>query len=716
MPLVGVYSYSAGALAFLVLGLVLLTGERGKPQKHLLLLAAAASFVWLLAVALQLHFQHSLFLTHSLELLRNFAWLAFLARAVTAGHGEDALALRRFRSLLLMTGAFLLLLAAMGLERHISGRALISNVAGIDWLLAGHMSVAVFGLILVEQLMRNVRPESRRAVKYLCVAVGGLFVYDFYLYSDALLFQRVDGAAFQARGIVNALVVPVIAVAMMRDPHWSLEVHVSRRVVFHTVALLGTGTYLLAMGVGGYFVRSYGGSWGAVAQVIFLFAALLLLAVLLFSGQLRARLRVIISKHFFHFKYEYRDEWLRFIHTLSTGEADDGLRERAIQAMANILDSPGGLLWLRRDPDRYECMAGWCMTPVEDGNLPADSDFPRFLEKDQWVVNLEEFEQDRKHYGNLQVPAVIERIPEAWVIVPLLLHERLTGFVLLSRSPVAREFNWEDYDLLRTIGQQAAAHLAQLDVSKALADAKQFEACSQLSAYVMHDLKNLIAQLSLVVTNAAKHKHNPQFMEDTVATVENSVNKMSRLVAHIRSGGVQAGETRDLDVCEMLLDVCQTMSSGLPTPKLDCQATGVRVRCNLDRFAAVVGHVIRNAQDATPDDGRLMVRLFKQNDRAVVEVQDTGAGMDQGFIQEQLFRPFVSTKGASGMGIGAYETREFIRGLGGDVEVFSRPGEGTTFRMSVPISEELKNPVKLGAGEQGSRDPNDNKYKETASC
>ena len=162
------------------------------------------------------------------------------------------------------------------------------------------------------------------------------------------------------------------------------------------MALLGTGTYLLAMGVGGYFVRSFGGSWGAVAQVIFLFAALLLLAVLLFSGQLRAKLRVFISKHFFHFKYEYRDEWLRFIHTLSTGAADDGLRERAIQAMANILDSPGGLLWLRRDPDRYECVSGWCMSPPEDAILAADSDFPRFLEQEQWVVNLEEHEQDRK--------------------------------------------------------------------------------------------------------------------------------------------------------------------------------------------------------------------------------------------------------------------------------------------------------------------------------
>ncbi len=714
MPIVGVYSYSAGALAFLMLAMVLFTGPHGRMQKHLLLLAAVISMVWLLTVATQIHLEASLFASHILELLRNLAWIAFLARAVTAGYGDEELARRRYRSVLLITGSFILLLISLTVERYASGRALLSST-GVDWLLAGHVAIAVFGLILIEQLIRNVRPESRRAVKYLCVGVGGLFVYDFYLYSDALLFQRIDASLYQARGLINALTVPVIAMAMVRDPHWSLEVYVSRRVVFHTAALLGTGLYLLAMGVGGYFVRSYGGSWGGVAQVIFLFAALLLLAVLLFSGQLRAYLRVIISKHFFHFKYEYRDEWLRFISTLTMDGEDARLRERAIQAVANILDSPGGLLWLRRDPDRYECVAGWCLQPPEGLTLAADSPFTQFLEREQWVINLDEYEQDRKRYGGLQIPDCFVAIPEAWVVTPLILHDRLMGFMLLTRSPATHHFNWEDYDLLRTVGQQAAAHLAQLDASKALADAKQFEACSQLSAYVMHDLKNLIAQLSLVVSNAARHKHNPQFMEDAITTVDNSVDKMSRLLAHIRSGGVQAGETREVDVCEMLHDVCDTMSSGLPAPRLDCQATGLMVRCNLDRFAAVTGHVIRNAQDATPDDGILIVRLFKQNDQAVIEVQDNGAGMDQEFIREQLFRPFVSTKGASGMGIGAYETREFIRGLGGDVQVFSRPGEGTTFRMNVPISEEIKNHVKLGAGEN-SRNPNDNKYKETASC
>lgn len=718
MPTVGVFSYSAGAIAFLMLSLVLLTGQRGRLQKHLLLLASLVSVLWLATVAAQLYLTNSLFESRILELLRNLVWVIFLSGAVTAGYGDIQHARRRFRSLVLLAGSFILMLVSLTSHRYFSGHAIVSS-AGIDWLLAGHMVVAIFGLILIEQLIRNVRPESRRAVKYLCVGVGGLFVYDFYLYSDALLFQRIDLTLWEARGVINALAVPLIGVAIARDPQWSVQVYVSRRVVFHTVALLGTGVYLLAMGAGGYFVRSYGGSWGGVAQVIFLCAALLLLAVLLFSAQLRAYLRVIINKHFFHYKYEYRDEWLRFIGTLTTeAQGDNGLQERTIQAMANIVDSPGGLLWLRRDPDRYECVAGWCLNPSDGAVIAADSQFTHYLETEQWVINLDEYARDFHRYGGLQLPEWFNDYPEAWVVTPLILHDRLMGFVTLTRAPSTRHFNWEDYDLLRTVGRQAAAHLAQLDASKALAEAKQFEACSQLSAYVMHDLKNLIAQLSLVVSNAAKHKHNPQFMEDVITTVDNSVNKMSGLLAHIRSGGVQAKETKDVDVCEMLCDVVETMSSGLPIPHLDCQATGIKVRCNLDRFAAVTGHVIRNAQDATPDDGRLMVRLFKQGEQAVIEVQDSGAGMDEAFIREQLFRPFVSTKGASGMGIGVFETREFIRGLGGDVEVISRVGEGSTFRLRVPISEEAKNNVKLATEEQReqSRNPNDNKYKETASC
>ncbi|MFA7387491.1 MAG: XrtA/PEP-CTERM system histidine kinase PrsK, partial [Thiohalobacteraceae bacterium] len=694
MPGIGLVGYTVGAIAFLVLALVLLTGQHGQSRKRLLLLASLLSTVWMGLAAYQTVSQSFAFQTQVVELLRDLAWVAFLVRILGAAYGDRAVSGRRFRALMMSTGAFVLLLISLTAHRFYSGVAIISSI-GVDWLLGGYLLMAIFGLVLVEQLFRNTRPEMRRGIKYLCMGVGGMFAYDFYLYADALLFQRVDVSLWQARGFVNALVVPLIAVAIARDARWSLDIFVSRRIVFHTASLLGAGIYLFAMGAGGYYVRSFGGSWGGVAQVIFLFGAILVLAVLLFSGQLRASLRVLISKHFFHYKYDYRDEWLRFIGTLSSGEPDARLRERVVRAIAEIIESPAGVLWMRRDTGRFEPVASWQMDLPENASEEANGALVTFLERQEWVINRDEFERDPQLYAGLGMPDWLATVPRAWLITPLILHERLLGFILLARSPAPQHFNWEDCDLLKTAGRQAASHLAQLEAARALADARQFELCSRLSTYVMHDLKNLVAQLSLVVSNASKHKHNPQFMEDAIRTVEHSVDKMNRLMAHLRSGGADNRQMVALDLCNLLHEVANTMANGRPAPSVDCQAKGIAARANRDRFAAILGHLVRNAQDATAADGRIIMRLFKHEDWAVIEVQDNGSGMDAEFIRERLFRPFETTKGKSGMGIGVYETREFVRALGGDIEVISRVGEGTTFRMRVPISGENQNNVQL---------------------
>jgi len=652
-------------------------------------------------------------LSYLLEPLRDLFLLAFVVRVLSAAYTDSVESSHYFRRTVGILSSFTLLLTTLVLYRGVSGGS-GAIVGGIDLLLAGFLVMAVAGLVLVEQLIRNARPESRRSVKYICIGLGAIFAYDFYIYSHALLFGGVDPMLWAARGFINAIVVPVIGVAAVRDPQWSLDIFVSRRVVFHTAALLGSGLYLLAMGAGGYFIKQYGGTWGTVAEVIFLFGAILMLMILLFSGQLRASLRVFINKHFFHYKFEYREEWLRFIYTLTSSEPDEKLRERTIKAIADIHGCPSGALWLYREAGRYRPVANWQMPIVEDSMfVEADSSLVHYLRDEEWIINCEEYRLSPQTYNELQLPQWLGKVEDAWLIVPLVFHDRLSGFIVLSRPQVTHSMNWEDYDLLRIMGRQSAAHLAQLDSAQALSQARQFEACNRLSAYVMHDLKNLIAQLSLVVSNAARHKNNPQFMEDAIQTVENSVNKMNRLLAQLRAGRDPEQNLAMMDVCKVLGDVVETMSAGQPLPKLDCQATGLHIQADHDRFGAVVGHVVRNAQDATPDDGMVIVRLFKQNDHAVIEVQDTGEGMDDAFIHDRLFRPFDTTKGKSGMGIGAYETREFTRGLGGDVEVLSRVGEGTTFRMRIPISEESGNSVKSSdSGDDGK--VNDQRIKEIA--
>ena len=679
----GILSYGTGTLLFLVMSLVLLTGQQGRSRKNALKFAAVVSTGWLGFTAVAIYYDVSFF-SYLVEPVRSFSWLLFLGYILVSSVTDTRMASRRLRKAILFAASYTMLLVMIVLYRLFAGPA-ASIFLGIDVLFAGLLLVAIAGLVLVEQIMRNSHVESRRAVKYLCIGLGVIFAYDFYLYSNALMFQTLEVTLWEARGFVNAMAVPVLGIAIARDPRLSLDIFVSRRMVFHTTALLGTGLYLLAMGVGGYYIRVYGGEWGTVVQAIFLFGAGLVLMVLLFSSRVRASLRVLINKHFFHYKYDYRDEWQRFIHTLSSGPPDDRLRERAIHSLAEIIDSPGGALWMR-SMNRFVPVSSWQMKVADSDAVDRDHPLIAFMSEREWLIDIDEFERDPGLYGNLELPDWLRRMRRAWLVVPLIVHDHLLGFIVLSRSPAQSHFNWEDSDLVKTAARQVAVHLAQLEASQALAEAQQFEVRNRLTSYVMHDLKNLIAQLSLVVSNAAKHKGNPRFMEDAIVTVDNSVQKMNRLLEHLRSDTMQTTETGTVELCEMLGEVVQTMSNGRPVPKLDCQAVGLHSHADRDRCGAIIGHLIRNAQDATPDDGRVIVRLFKRADRAIIEVQDTGTGMDETFIRERLFRPFDSTKGKAGTGIGVYEARDYVHRAGGDLEVISRVGEGTTFRVRLPLA------------------------------
>src|SRR3989344_4281148 len=460
--IVGVVSYISAAGIFLVLAAVLLIGRTDGSFRRLLALACAASALWAGAAAWQAAYGTPLIVPQILELLRDVAWLTFLLHMLHVKLGQKGtmptwLTLARHG---LYTVAALTTLFALYIHYNAGG---LTFMSGFDFRLAGHLMLAIAGLVLLEQILRNTPADLLRAIKYLCYGIGGMFMYDFYLYSDALLFQRIDPALWEARGFINAIVVPVIGVALSRNPQWSPGILVSRRMVFHTSVLIGCGVYLLAMGVGGYYVRDYGGTWGIVAQAIFLFGAGLLLLILIFSGPLRARLRVFISKHFFHYKYDYRDEWLRFIRTLSSSERDTSLPERVIHAIAQIIDSPGGVLWVRHDEHGdglFKPEAHWNIKLPVPASEPANSPLIRFLEIQKWVINLDEYERDPGLYqslGDLTMPSWIKFIPNAWLISPLILHERLLGFVVLTRSPAShKDFNWEDSDLLKTSGSQAA--------------------------------------------------------------------------------------------------------------------------------------------------------------------------------------------------------------------------------------------------------------------
>jgi putative PEP-CTERM system histidine kinase len=400
----------------------------------------------------------------------------------------------------------------------------------------------------------------------------------------------------------------------------------------------------------------------------------------------------LLAKHFFTYKYDYRDEWLNFTRILSEGEPGSVLCERVIRAMAGLVESPAGALWLRQD-NRFVRAAHWNLPAVELDE-PADGELAAFLESRGWVIALDEYRADPAAYGELKLGPRFSDNPEAWLIVPLLFHDRLLGFLLLAKSLGKVSFNWEVWDLLKTAARQAASHLAQMQAADALVVARQFDSFNRMTAFVVHDLKNLVAQLSLLTENAEKHKNNPEFIEDMIATVESSVARMNRLLMQLRSGGHEENIASDVDLYDVVKDVVAAKNAFRLKPVVMCAEPAIQVRADRLRLARALGNVVQNALEATRYDGVVTIDIRRDGNAAVVEVKDSGRGMDETFVRERLFRPFDSTKG-SGMGIGAYECREYARELGGGVEVESEPGAGTRFSIRLPAVP--PQPVRQGA-------------------
>ncbi|MUI13320.1 PEP-CTERM system histidine kinase PrsK [Massilia dura] len=662
------FSYASAALAFVFLCLPLLTRWRGRPHTRLFAVACAAMVPWSATMIGLAYDAVPAMAAELAELLRDAAWTAVLLAML--GQLRPAGGARRRSSMLVFAVGLYLLLLAVTLAEAALPAGLRFQVTVI-----GRVGAAVLGMLLVEQLYRNTGTQGRWAIKFACLGLGGIFVYDFYMYSDMLLFRELNRDLWAARGIVNALTVPLLALSLLRSASWTGHFAVSRRMLFHSAALIGSAFYLLAMSSAAYYLRFVGGSWGSLMQLVFLFGASMLLVGVLFSGSFRAWLKVFISKHFYRYNYDYREEWLSFTRTLS--HPGPGLGERTIQALAALVESPGGTLWIRRG-ERCEPVAYWHTAPVTDVE-PADSPFCRFIEEKQWVVDL----GDPVTGEPVLLPAWLRGFPRAWLVVPLMLHGRLLGFTVLQRPRSAVALNWEVLDLLKVAGTQAASYVAQQEADNALMLARQFDSFNRLSTFVVHDLKNLVAQLSLLTANAEKHRDNPEFQRDMQDTVSYSVQKMKLMLQKL-SRTATPEHARPLAVDQLLTGAVALKAAFEPKPVLQVNQPGLRVLADAERLERVLGHLIQNAIEATPRDGRVWVRVDGTPDTVTIEIGDTGQGMSDEFMRERLFKPFDSTKSA-GMGIGAFESREYIHELGGRLEVRSAPQQGTTFTVTLPL-------------------------------
>lgn len=641
------------------------------------LAALLASALWA-GVSLTDAFRHwsnrlPTWIVPGLDLLRFALWLAFMLLLLPPLRRGGVLGWMRVVS----AAAVLVQLGLIVLAEQQPAGALARVQAFAS------LGLAVLGLMLIEQVLRNATADARWNAKPVSLALGGIFVFDLFIGSQAVLFERFDGDAFSVRSLVHAAAVPLLLVASRRHADWLGRLHVSRAAVFHSATLLLVGIYLLLVAAVGYQVRYTGGQWGRALSVVLVFVALVALTLLVASGAMRARLRVYISKNFFSYRYDYRQEWLRFTQLLSSSAEPQHTAETVVRALANLVESPSGMLWVQRSADADFAQAARWNLPAQPMAESRSGALAAFWRERAWIIDVQEWRERRDAYPGLELPEWLVGEPRCWLVIPLLVRESLIGFVVLGRPRAEVELNWEVRDLLRTAASQASGYLAQAQATEALLEARKFDAFNRMSAFVVHDLKNIVTQLSLMMKNAKRLRDNPEFQQDMLDTVENSLEKMRQLMLQLRQGDKPHGVTSGVDLEQIARRLAAAAASKGRSLTLDLQP-GVSTRGHGERVERVLGHVVQNAFDATPVDGMVSLMLDAQGSQARVRVVDSGCGMSEDFIQNRLFKPFQTTK-AAGMGIGAHESYQYVQELGGSINVQSELNRGTTVTLLLPL-------------------------------
>jgi len=670
-----VWSHALAALLFMAVAAWQLPSWRDRAARAVIL-ACALTAIWAAATSLLGLASPASQLTES---IRNLAWLSFLFALLRRG-GTDYRSLRALYAVLAFAAGAAVVINLLAL---LDSTLTAPSAASLLSAFALRMVFAIGALVAVHNLYTATAAGARAGVGLPLAALGALWGMDLTFY--ALCWGQgawvVEFAI--ARGVAVAVIAPLVALGARRNMGWTIRL--SRTVAFRSIGLVAALGYLGAVILSAYALQSLGGPWARAIPPLVLLAAAVVAGLAMASTQARAWINVMLTKHLFAHRYDYRAEWLRFTDTLGVpGSGAAALELRVVKAVADIVKAPGGLL-LFPARDGFISGARWDW----DGSQPPHESGSAELVRRLATGRIIELDPLRRGHGDAveanAIPDWIVSDPSAWAIVPLVHFDRLAGAVLLERPLVTRALDWEDFDLLRLAGRQVASYLAEANAQEALLDAARFDEFNRRFAFIMHDIKNLVSQLTLVTRNAERHADKPEFRADMIATLQASTARMNDLLARLSQHNIgKIEEPRIVNLAQVASTLGTVFRKRHRVVVLgDKDASALADPARLEQ---ALSHLIQNAIDASPPGAPVTLTTLGCGTETGIEVADKGPGMTADFVHGALFRPFASTKNG-GFGVGAYEARAIVSAMGGRIGIVTAPGAGTRMTIWLPGAE-----------------------------
>ena len=505
------WGHEAAFLAYAIFAVIVGMRSARTLQALLFLLVLLATAAWAQSfVAVFLGFAPD-WLERVLGAVRDAAWLA-LGLGLMRRHAGNT---SHFRSLVTATAVLLTLQILLGISD-----LMVGAFAGVrlDITLV-RMTMTILGFVVVENVMRNSSRAELWALKHWAIGFSAVLLFQLLSRIPEFLTHEPDLSLALAGPLVYIVALPFFVVSSTRLPQLKVRVHSSRTFIFHSTTLIAVGVMLQGIALAAWYVRTFGGSNGTALAVIVAFGGAAAVAALLVSSGVRSRVRGFINENFFSLKYDYRLEWEKTIRELTVNPGQD-TPERVLRILCDLLDTSGGAIWLYRESWRQYIPA------AKRGDKAVVSPAP---EDDPRVEALRSAEEAFIRFDDEETASLFapwrKFVENAWIVVPMRYRSTVAGFAILNRPRAPRTLDWEDQILVRLVAMQLAAHLVQEETAQSLADARQLEDFNKRFAFVVHDIKNTIGQLRLLVSNITKFGDVKEFRDDMVITLGNSVER-----------------------------------------------------------------------------------------------------------------------------------------------------------------------------------------------
>lgn len=548
-----------------------------------------------------------------------------------------------------------------------------------DYGFVFYIGLLVFMIIALTNLESTLRTASRVdrwKIKFEILGTGSLFAMFIFYYSQGLLYRSINMNLIPIRSLIMIIAVSLMAYSRARRSN-GVRLYVSRQMAYRSVVIFIVGLYLLGLGLMGEGMRYFGGNAQRLTMISLAFMSGIALVAVLLSETVRRRIKVLIHKNFYMNKYDYRTQWLQFTDRISSAKSGEELLKAILSGFSETFGTKGAALFIY-DADRgvYLNTASFEMEHI-DNTFTRDNSLIRYMEDKRWVFNA----RDNNPDIIMENREFIERYNISFAI-PLFSNGSIMGFIALKEPININEvYTYEDYDLMKTLARQAFSAILNLRLADELSRAREIEAVGRVSAFVVHDLKNLLSALSLIVDNANDYIDNPDFQKEMLQCLSNTVRKMKGLIEKLKD--LKDKDRLNCAPAELNKIVYDVVSSVASKNIIVVNGSSVFSHIDAEEIQKVVLNLVLNAIEATDSKGEVVVEVGG-NEMAFIKVKDNGCGMTEEFINNHLFRPFRTTK-KKGLGVGLYQCKQIVDAHNGRIEVKSEPGKGTVFTVYLPL-------------------------------